>query len=85
MAPIDVIRSDGQIVYQNTTGNPQWESQHGGGGSTQSAAPSSMGSSLAGLLQGNAGSNIQQALGQIGGANDSSFLQKLIAQLQGAQ
>lgn len=30
--PIDVIRSDGQIVFQNTTGNPVWEKQRGVGG-----------------------------------------------------
>jgi hypothetical protein len=27
MGPIDVIRSDGQIVFQNTTGNPVWENK----------------------------------------------------------
>ncbi len=31
--PIDVIRSDGLKVFQNTTGNPVWEAKYGKGGS----------------------------------------------------
>lgn len=38
--PVDVIRGDGQIVFQNTTGNPVWEQQYAKGG----AAPSGGGS-----------------------------------------
>jgi hypothetical protein len=31
--PIDVVRSDGQVVFQNTTGNANYEATHGGGSS----------------------------------------------------
>jgi hypothetical protein len=41
---------------------------------------------LAGLLQGDPSQNISAALGQVGGAQDDSLIQRLIAQLQqGAQ
>lgn len=84
--PVDVIRSDGQIVFQNTTGNPTWEGQygHGDGG----AAPGGGGGMFAGstispLLQSDAQSNIQNALGGLSQPTD--FLQQLIAQLQGGR
>jgi hypothetical protein len=92
-APIDVIRSDGQIVFQNTTGNPQWEGQYGGGGgggggSASQAPQGGLGGGLAGLapsLGGDANSAIQGALGKFGDAGDSSLIQRLIAQLQGGR
>ncbi len=38
--PVDIFRSDGSLVFQNTTGNSQWEGQHGGPSTAPSAAPS---------------------------------------------
>ena len=86
-APIDVIRSDGLKVYQNTTGNPQWEAQYGGGAgggvpAGHDGAPIGGGGGLSSMLGGNALGNIQQALS---GLQDNSLLQRLIAQLQGGQ
>ncbi len=93
-APIDVIRSDGQIVYQNTVGNPYWEGQGfkpdtGGapaqGGGINAGRPSFAGSTISPMLQGDAQSNIQSALQNIGGYADGSRLEELIKQLRGGQ
>lgn len=47
--------------------------------------PSFAGSTIPGLLQGDAQGNIQSALGHLGNTSDDSMLQRLIAQLRGGQ
>jgi hypothetical protein len=87
-APIDVIRSDGQIVYQNTTGNPYWEGQGfkpDTGGQQPQGGGLFSGSSISPLLQGDAQGGINAALQNIGGLGDSSRIQELIKALGGGQ
>lgn len=87
----DFANQDWIGAYDAQNGDTKWN--FGGGGVAQQqerAAPQGgggmfAGSSIAPLLQGNASSNIQSALGNIGGAGDDSLIQRLIAQLRGAQ
>jgi hypothetical protein len=89
--PIDVIRSDGQIVFQNTSGNPVWEGQGfkpdvGGGGGAPSGGggggmgPIGGGVPLDGLLGGDAQAKIQAALAGLSGprGNAEALLQALM-------
>lgn len=83
---VDVIRSDGSIVFQNTTGNPTWEQKgYGGGGAPSGGAPGGAhgggGAGLPSQLQGDPMAMIQEALGKYG---NSPNLQALLAQLGAA-
>ncbi len=88
MGPIDVIRSDGQIVFQNTSGNPIWEGQGfksdvgGGGGGTPLAGPQS---NLDGLLQGSPMEAIQAEIAKLMQGGNRPNLQALLGQLGGAR
>jgi hypothetical protein len=81
--PIDIIRADGQPVFQNTTGNAQWEGQYGGagggGGHDAGGGGISMGS-IDPRLGGDPLAAIQQALGAY---QNSPNLQALLSQLGG--
>lgn len=73
--PIDVIRSDGQIVFQD----PRGAINSGGGGSSDGGGGGDV-SGLPSQLQGDPLAMIQQALAQYG---QSPNLQALLAQLGG--
>lgn len=83
--PIDVVRSDGQIVFQNTTGNPQYEAAYaaknggsgggGGGGGGEQASDGGLGGASYG------GAQLDQALS----GDPLAKIQQLIAQMSGSR
>ncbi len=84
--PIDVIRGgDNQIVFQNTTGNPTWEGQHGGaGGASDGGMAPDAGAALGGpqfdsALSGDPLAKIQQLISQMSGSrpNFAALMQQL--------
>jgi hypothetical protein len=78
-------------IYAHKAQNDDTKWNFGGGGAApqeapQQAAPRGGGMPIAPLLHGDPSANISAALGQVGGAQDDSLIQRLIAQLQqGAQ
>jgi hypothetical protein len=88
MGPIDVIRSDGQIVFQNTTGNPIWEGQ----GFKPDANSGALGQAGAGgadpsafLGGGNPLDAIRAEIAKLIGGNSRPNLQALLSQFGGGQ
>ncbi len=79
--PIDIIRADGQPVFQNTTGNGQWEAQYGHGGGGASSDGGGDAGHANPIIQGSPTASIDQALSSYG--QPSNLIQQLIAQLQG--
>jgi hypothetical protein len=80
--PIDVVKSDGSIWFQN--GPDRLGPAAGAQGAAQGAAhPSFAGSTVAPMLQGDAQSNIQGAMQQMGALGNTSRIQQLIAALSG--
>jgi hypothetical protein len=93
--PVDVIRGDGQIVFQNTTSNPVWEGKNGGGGASGGGGSAPMPDASAGgsgpalstpldpLLGGDPLAKIMAALSQLSGPRSNA--QALMQQLVGGQ